>query len=466
MIKNINNLISDCFQGFLALSLLMVAMNGCTRFVEVDLPDSQLTQELVFNDVETAEAAITSIYSKLTATVLTTGSSNGISILLGAYADELEVFNTNIPEMQFYQNTLVPTGIPVVQTWNGSYNLIYAANAVKEGVQQSTTLSTGDKSRLVGEALFVRAFIHFYLANLFGEIPYVTTTDYRVNAVIGKSTEAAVYAALVADLEEAEFLLSASASYPMRIRPGVDAIRAVLARVHLFHGDWTASELAATEVIQSANFAWVDNLDDVFLKQSTGTIWQLMPSQEGLPTLQGQNFIFTSGPPPNRALSQHVLDAFESGDLRKDRWVGRVEETTGVWYHPYKYKQHLSESTSREYSILLRLAEQYLIRAEARAHLGNLEGAKSDVNRIRQRAGLRDTEAETAEELLAAILQERRVELFSELGHRFLDLKRTGLLHTTLEAIKPGWDETDARWPLPESELLLNPNLLPQNDGY
>ena len=95
-----------------------------------------------------------------------------------------------------------------------------------------------------------------------------------------------------------------------------------------------------------------------------------------------------------------------------------------------------------------------------------MSGATADLDAIRTLAGLPNTTAVTQQELLDAILQERRVELFTEGGHGFFDLKRAQQLDAALDAIKPGWNSTDALLPLPEAELLLNPNLLPQNPGY
>jgi hypothetical protein len=70
------------------------------------------------------------------------------------------------------------------------------------------------------------------------------------------------------------------------------------------------------------------------------------------------------------------------------------------------------------------------------------------------------------QDILSAILHERRVEFFTELGHRFFDLKRTNHLDDALSSVKVGWNSTDSLLPLPESELTLNPNLNPQNPGY
>ena len=87
-------------------------------------------------------------------------------------------------------------------------------------------------------------------------------------------------------------------------------------------------------------------------------------------------------------------------------------------------------------------------------------------NMLRERAGLSMISSTDRASLLDAIQRERQVELFTEQGHRFFDLKRTGRIDGTLAPIKPNWQRTDALLPIPESELLLNPNLEPQNEGY
>ena len=97
---------------------------------------------------------------------------------------------------------------------------------------------------------------------------------------------------------------------------------------------------------------------------------------------------------------------------------------------------------------------------------GELIGAKNDLNLIRNTAGLANTTAVTVDEVLADIMAQRRFELFTEFGHRFFDLKRMGMLDAVLPETKSGWKDTDRLWPLPTSELTVNPNLNPQNPGY
>ena len=120
--------------------------------------------------------------------------------------------------------------------------------------------------------------------------------------------------------------------------------------------------------------------------------------------------------------------------------------------------------------MVFRLGEQYLIRAEARAQQNNLAGAISDIDMIRSRAGLpliNDTEPGiNKDNLLLAIEHERQIELFSEWGHRWLDLKRTGRAGAVLGPIKADWSSDDELYPIPQSERDKNPFLGEQNPGY
>ena len=192
----------------------------------------------------------------------------------------------------------------------------------------------------------------------------------------------------------------------------------------------------------------------------------MIPQTDGRNTNEGASFIFNSGPPPFATLRSELINTFETGDLRKSHWTRVITSGSNTWYHAYKYKQRSSTASTQEYSIVLRLPEMYLIRAEARARLGELTNAKSDLEIIRSLAGLGATTAVTQQDILTAILNERRVELFTEFGHRFFDLRRFGQLDNTLTVLKPDWSTNEALFPLPESELLLNPNLAPQNPGY
>ncbi|MET3018331.1 RagB/SusD family nutrient uptake outer membrane protein [Flavobacterium hydatis] len=441
-------------------------MPACDSFLEVDLPKSQLTNTTVFQDYTTANAAMADVYAKIRDKGLLTGTQFGLSNQLGNYTDELTFYGTPTSATSgFYTNVILPSNSTVTLFWNNSYNQIYAANAVLEGVR-SSTFSTQEKVQLEGEALFVRALLHFYLLQLFGDIPYIQTTDFRANSIITKTPSDQVYEHIITDLKTAEGLLLPSYPNIERIRPNSFVAKALLARVYLYRGAWEDANKMATALLENNSlYVFENTLSKVFLKNSTETIWQFMPSVAGKNTDEGVLFIFTSGPPTLVSLSELLMNSFTATDLRKTTWTTMVSKGTLTWYYASKYKEPKVSSTSKEYSIVLRLTEQYLIRAEARAVLGNLIGAKEDLNKIRKRAGLSDTVANTKEEILTAILEERRKEFFTEYGHRFFDLKRMGKLDTVL-SIKPGWNTTDGLLPIPENELTLNPNLKPQNPGY
>ena len=208
---------------------------------------------------------------------------------------------------------------------------------------------------------------------------------------------------------------------------------------------------------------------NMFLKNSKETLWQLKLGDNPVNTYEALQLIISFIPTQGMALTDGLLNTFEPNDLRFEHWTDSITSGDGLTtlYYAHKYKATQNTTTEpEEYPIVFRLAEQYLIRAEARAHLGNIPGAKEDINHIRNRAGLGDTPANSKVTLIDAIVQERRVELFTEQGHRWFDLNRWELSDDLLSPLKSGWRNTDVLFPIPEGELELNPNLKPQNLGY
>lgn len=463
-----NNLIKSFLEFHKAVVLVLLLLSylsqSCDNYVDVDLPNSQLTSTTVFEDIATANAAMIGVYAKMRTTGLFAGTLTGGSTYLGLYADELDFYSTNVNN--FYNNTLIASESGVATMWNQSYHQIYEANAIIEGVSNSTNLSTDDRNQLKGEALFVRSFIHLYLVNLFGDIPYVATTNFEQNTVVARMPKATVYQNIIADLELAKTLLPEAYTSIERIRPNRWAAAAIQARAYLYSGAFAEASNTASSVINSSLYVWENDLDKIFLKGSPTTIWQFSPNAAGNNTSEGNLYIFPAGPPSSVALKNNFVNAFEINDQRKIKWLKAVTNGSTTWYHAFKYKQRNPTASSMEYSIVLRLAEQYLIRAEARARQGELTNAKSDLNLIRNTAGLPNTLAVTAEQIVTDVLNQRRFELFTEFGHRFFDLKRSNQLDVVLPATKPGWNYNDQLWPIPALELSANPNLNPQNPDY
>ncbi|NRT12212.1 RagB/SusD family nutrient uptake outer membrane protein [Flavobacterium sp. 14A] len=450
---------------FLAFSLLL---SSCDNFVDVELPTSQLTASAVFQDKATANAAMVSIYAKMRDTGILSGNVSGLSNELGNYADELDYYGgISGTTRNFYNNSILASNTEIFSWWSSSYSQIYAANAIIEGVSASTVLAKVDKDQLTGEALFVRSLLTFYLLNLYGDVPYITTTNYQLNKVAHRMPYSELYSHIISDLQLSASLLSDNYISTDRVRPNKSVAMSLLARVYLYNSSWAEAADTASYLINNTGvYPWENNLEAIFLKESSTTIWQFMPRTDGQNTQEGETFIFTSGPPPTVALSDQLLNDFEIGDQRKIHWVKTITNGSDSWSHVNKYRQKSNTLGAMEYSVVFRLAEQYLIRGEARAQQGDLIGAKEDLNKIRNTAGLANTTALSKSDILTALLQERKVELFTEMGHRFFDLKRTNQLDAALTVVKPGWNTTDRLFPLPESEISLNPNLNPQNNGY
>jgi len=464
-----HNLTFARFAHFVGCSCLLIALLGCKKFVEADPPKTQLSGAVVFENDATAKAAVLGIYSRMMESNSNFSSGpQGLSLLAGLSADEFQANSSD--KRDFYLNSLNSTNSSIMSIWTELYRYIYNANDVIEKLNTSSNVSAGLKAQLQAEAKFIRGFCYLYLVNLWGDVPLITTTDYRANQLAPRTDKSQIYEQIVTDLKEAKEDLPGDYSGfgNERTRPNKWAAAALLARVYLYTGNWTSAEAEASSVINaSAMYALVNELSKVFLKTSSEAIWQLAPVlSNGINTFDGATFILTTSPNPV-SVGSPLFNAFEAGDLRKQNWIASATISSQVYYYSYKYKVKVASSSPvTEYLMVIRLAELYLIRAEAWARQNDLSRAVSDINTIRTRAGLAAVNLGTQPEVLAAIDRERRVELFAEMGHRWVDLKRTNSANTVLGPLKGNnWQPFDILYPIPKTEIDKDPNLT-QNPGY
>jgi hypothetical protein len=478
LIQNINSFKNARNPMLFLLSFLLVASISfsCKKLVTVDSPTNTLVTASVFNNDGTAIAAQLSVYAALQS------STASFCTLNGTAADELTNYSTSQFNIDVYRNNLNAQADGGFNNYYGVlYNYIYQENAILENIQSSTGMSARVKQLMTGEALFMRAWLYFQLVNLFGDVPLITTTDYKINGVLARTAKDQVYSQMVNDLTTALTSLSTTYLDPSdaagvidRVRPTTWAAHALLARVYLYIGKYDiAAQEASTVISNNAMFSLVTDLNKVFKKNSSEAIWQLIPASGKLFSTMGNSFILTV-PPGNTvvvAMSTQLLNAFETNDARKSNWIGTYTQGATTWNFPYKYKDNNTATTLSEYSMILRLAELYLIRAEAEANgAGNgLNGAVSDLNAIRNRAGLPNyVGAMDKGSLLTAISHERQVELFTE-NDRWFDLKRTKTVDAVMSAVTPqkggAWNSYQQLYPLNPSDLQYDPNLV-QNPGY
>lgn len=456
--------------SFSFLLSFLLSGTGCKRFVVIPPPKDQLVSSSVYQDEATATAAILGIYEKMQESP---GyfSNGGITFYCGLSADELIPTPVNSVYNEFFQNRISPTNPDLKnKIWGNLYQIIFQANAALEGLSAAAFDSVA-KRQLTGEALFVRAFCDFYLVNLFGDIPLVTGTNYLQNAKLSRSPASKVYEEMISDLRKAvdllaeDYLDGSNQFSTDRLRPNKAAAEALLARIYLYQKDWRNAELIAGILISQADrYPLQSDLKQTFLAGSTEAIWQLMPVLPNINTGEGSMFAQTSGVPVYGFLDSALLSSFEPGDLRASDWISNYVNEGITYYYPAKYKMGYSSSQT-EYYTVFRIAEQYLIRAEARNEQQNVSGAAADLNLIRARANLNPATALDYNSMKYAIEMERRHELFCEWGNRWLDLKRTGRITDVLSAKKSSWESSAQLYPVPQTEIQNDQNIS-QNAGY
>ncbi len=459
----------------IAFTWFLVISTGCNDFVEIAPPNTEVTTESVFEDEAAVVSAVNGMYSQMINNSDNLFNSS-LEVYCGIASDELTNLSAEQNKLEFARNDLTEVNSVINSAfWSFAFQINYTANTIIEGLSNSQ-INAQIRDQALGEAFFIRAIVHFYLVNLFGEIPYVNSTDVEINNAIRKESVAFLYNKVIEDLLNAQSLMSEDYSFintGPRTRPNRATATALLARVYLYQEDWNNAEIQASNVINQDNLYHLENdLSQVFLTDSEEVIWQLTPDESTNQTQQGFVFVLPPFAPTfvwTNVLSDDFLNSFEVGDARQAVWTDTLNGFLGTFIYPFKYKIGFGNTPDDplEQTVVLRLAEQYLIRAEARAQQGNIAGAQEDLNAIRTRSGLENTQAIDQISLLNAIEQERRMELFGEWGHRWFDLKRTGRASEVLSVLEgKDWQDTDVLWPLPEVELLNNPNLLPQNIGY
>lgn len=463
--------ISTTLNAFLrtSLFLLFIISWSCRKFIEVKNSKTELLEGTVFESDQPAISATVGLYARMNAATFTM-FCGGVSVFAGLAADEIINSTANSTYDPFSKNSLLSnTSTISSRFWNYVYPIIYHCNATIEGLNKSNSVTDSLKKRLIGEAKLVRAFSYFNLVNLFGDVPLAISTDYRINSKMTRTPASLVYEQIIEDLKYAESSLP-SVITNNNERPNKWAAKALLARVYLYQKKYPEAESEATSVINSGVFHLESNLNNVFLVNSKETVWQIMPVGTALMNSPEGNIYIPSSATarPTFSLTSFLLNAFETNDQRKTNWTKNVVVSGQTYYYPFKFKVRTNASVI-EANILLRLAEQYLIRAEARTYQNKLTGGNSaefDLNLIRNRGGLTNTTAISQGDFLTAIEKERQTELFSEWGHRWFDLKRWDRANAILGINKsPNWNATDALWPIPLSEININV-FLSQNPGY
>lgn len=442
------------------LIFMLSAFAACEDNIELQ-PESALDGAAGFKTKQDVDAALIGCYS-----ALTSGNYMGLRYwaLPDLYADNLTHTGTFPSFAQVANRNILPNNTEHTNMWQQVYAAINRANTVITAAPTVTDPSF-NVNNAIGEARFLRAYHYFNLLTLFGGapegynksngvgVPLVLTATLTPEDAVAKArnTEAEVWAQILDDLN---FGVTNMVNNNGVGRANKRAAQALKARVHLFRGEWAEAEAAASNVITTGGYTLLPTA-------SYTDIWLKKNSAEAILELQFDNVTSNSiaffyyptslGGRNEINSTTNLRDAHEAGDIRKD-----VNYSVNPVGRTLKYTRVPGDDNV----ILIRLAEMYLIRAEAAARLNKGDAARADINVIRKRAGLADTAAATEAELLTAIEKERRAE-FAHEGHRWFDLRRYNKI-STVGITQP----FRALWPVPEREVQTSGGTIAQNAGY
>lgn len=463
--------------------LLAVLLPACDN-LDVD-PVGSVPTEQALGDFDILDGLVTSIYDRAQ-----DNSHYGQDFII--FPDALA---DNITTSPFATGRVAPVVNNQIGThltrYGAFYSSILEANVVLEGIE--TVEVPGDSAAAVqtralteADALFLRGLNYFDLVRTKAYEPGQEVDGFNAGAIIRteavltveeaetflpRSTNAEVYALVEEDFEAAADLYAASGRQGT-FRGNEAAALGLLARAQLYQGKWAEAAATATEALAVSGGALAQGQDYVDAWQTgnpPGVLFQIRMQQgqdastgafsslDGLLT-PGNGGAFEALP------TQDLLDAHEDGDVRLDIYeTVTIDGTSFIYTTKFDGYQALFVDLVP----VIRIAELYLTRAEARAEQGQNDLARADLNTLRSARGLGDVDASlSGQALIDAILQERRVELAIE-GHRFFDLKRRGLDLPKPQVSSPDLEYENFRIlsPLPQGEVDLNPELV-QNPGY
>lgn len=430
-----------CLLIFTCICGAVLLLPSCKKTLE-ESPRSSISPETYFTNPESYESAVIGVYS---------GLPLNVTELNEMFSD---IYGTPQPGEQvlpIYQNQPSANFYTSGTAWSKPYTIIKNANFILEQLP-AAPLSDGKKAELTAEARFLRGYAFFYLVQMFGDVPLpLKAAENYQDVQLPRTPQADVYNQVLSDLEFAEANLPDAAAQQGRVYKLVAT--AMLAKVYLTMAgnpmnkteNYAKARDKALAVIASNKFSLKDNYADVFhnAAYTSESIWekQYIPGRSGNPMLGAA--CPAPGYLPMLLPAAWFLNSYAPGDERKE-WGIKINypSPAGGTLPPFFTKfvdlsvidQNIGPSTALvAYSFpILRLAEMYLVAAEAENEVNGPAQAYQYINKIRWRARadkgnaaqVPDLKGLSKDEFRNAVLMERKWELSNE-GDAWFDLKRT-----------------------------------------
>lgn len=440
------------------LILVILAFSACDILEQE--PEALILTEEAITDRQSAVSAVNGLYHTLQSGDMYGGrfvmatemvAGNGVATAFQAFWQELAT--GRIPTANFH----------IEGNWVSHYNTINAANKVIEEVPLIAGLSDSDIDQFLGEAYFMRGLAHFDLLRQYGEffdlnsqfgipIKLTSTVEGQVNE-IARSPVAASYDQVENDLNEAVDRLGGASSF----FASSTAAQALLARMHLYKEEYAEAAAMATTVIESGLYDLPEDYNTIYTDEgSEESIFELDFIQLDDPNAYATEMYIS---PPEVSVSDNLIAFF---DVRGESERNILFDQTGNGLNRcIKYGSGQQDNGGN--TIIIRLSEMFLIRAEALALQpgGNPNDALPDLNEIRNRADVGDiTNINSNEELRNILLDERRAEFAFE-GHYWFDMVRYNLVNE-----RRGLSSFRKVFPIPFREINISDGTLVQNPGY
>ena len=472
------------------LGLLLVP--GCGDLL-TETPKDFLAPENFYRTVADAEAAVGSIYTPF----LETANLNRQLWLALDAASDISRIGPLTPTADTRATGVLswdPATGPVTNGWASFYTSISRANVAIERIPP-IAMTSERRTALVGEAKFLRALSYFYLVRLYGDVPLVTSTE-QDGRTIARTPKDEVYRQIVQDAQDAAASLPASWDARNAGRATRGAALTLLADVHLTRKEWDRAASAAKQVIDSGLYRLYPNYLHAFLPAfENGPEHVFSIQADGPVSPAGSRFVATYYPREvgrglgggNGAVQPSPAHhaSYLPGDYRKDvtyatRWTNTSGRVFNLYPHVFKWRPgQVADIDGGDVNLpIYRYAEVLLLHAEALNEQGRTAEAIQYLDQIRARARGADGSARsqpgsyagpvTQTAVRDAIFQERSWEMAHEVK-RWFDLIRRGegyfMDQLRMDPEATDLEPTDILWPIPQTELDLNPALV-QNPGY
>ncbi len=497
----------------LCLLIILLGYNSCNN---LDLlPLDSVTAATFYKTTSDFDGAMFSAYSSIQdfwGTSTETLSERGefwkitLTITDDVAADE----NTADGISQDVDNLFIrASDIPYAAIYTQIYEGVLRANLVLENLENENELSAEEKATFEGEAKFLRAFFHFQALKLFGTPPLATEVKTDLNDLaLPNATQDALYTQILDDFGVAATNLPEAWDSSNTGRATSWAAKAFIGKVNVWKEDWAAAIAAFEDVITNGPYRLLLNYEDVFAFDNENNAESIFEVQFGGPFSDDNIWVFDdthsenfkgsqgmargyywdagNGAPGGKngwwPPTQDLVDEYEPGD---ERFTANIYQEGDMYYTTFTSLPYDPEWSSTSYTMKkyrgehnidpanhspnqqadfnnerwFRFAELKLLYAEALLNTGRAGEATTQINDIRDRAGLDDL---TGTATIADLQHEKRMELAFE-PHRWFDIVRWGI---GADIFGTAWDPKFEVFPFPQSEVDRSDGLLQQNQGY